>query len=129
PSVLRQTVPPSRIVVVDDSDEEASTEKIAQLAGVLGAPIELLRNRRTPGASGAWNSGLDHLARAYAEPGSVFIAVLDDDDEWEPRHLEAFDARASQADANVVASAFLRIEDGAAARTTIPSARIDADEA
>lgn len=129
PSVLRQTLPPSRIVVVDDSSDEGSTEKIAQLSGLLGVPIELLHNRRTPGASGAWNSGLDHLARAYADPGSVFIAVLDDDDEWEPRHLEVCYERASATGANVVASAFLRIENGAAQRRTVPSPRIDTDEA
>ena len=130
PSVFQQTLPPLRIVVVDDSHDEDGFEKIAALARTLPASIELLRNRRTPGAAGAWNSGLDHLARTCIDPGTIYVAVLDDDDEWEPLHLEACCARAHEADANLVASGFLRIEDGAPApaRATVPPAQLHPDE-
>lgn len=129
PSVLRQTLSPARIVIVDDADGEADTGELERDAAALAAPIEVLRNRRTRGASGAWSSGLDHIARPCGAPAGVFVAILDDDDEWEPRHLELCYRRATDADANVVATGFVRIEEGGTPpRPTAPPTQIDFDE-
>ena len=84
PSIASQRRPCDELVLVDDSGDDASLERCRSLAFSLGLPVSALLNRRTCGAAGAWNTGLDHLARHAADPRSVFVAFLDDDDEWLP---------------------------------------------
>ena len=94
-SVGSQTRPPVRLVVVDDSDAE-NTDQTRRLVEGWHFPsvnVDFLRNRRTKGAAGAWNSGLDHLLRtSNVSPDQIYVAILDDDDEWLPHHLESCSA-------------------------------------
>ncbi len=78
-SIDGQTRPPNYLIVVDDSDEEfrsANAEAVARLS-IFGTRKLYLENRRTPGASGAWNTAVIHLQGI--DP-SAFVAFLDDDD-------------------------------------------------
>jgi broad specificity phosphatase PhoE/SAM-dependent methyltransferase len=121
PSVLRQTRLPDRlVVVVDHSKEEMSGAEMAALArqiqsvGDKSVSVTVLRNVRTARrAAGAWNTGIDQLhrdARLLARPELCFVAILDDDDAWEPDHLEMCLEEAVAGDCGMVASGLIRHE-------------------
>jgi glycosyltransferase involved in cell wall biosynthesis len=80
-SVAAQTVAPDEVIVVDDG----STDDGAEIAVRLGAT--LVQHDRPRGSGAARNSGI--LAAT-----SRWIAFLDSDDEWFPRHLEYLAAHA-----------------------------------
>ena len=75
-----QTVPPRWIVVVDDS--VAGTVDLAAASADVphNVAVDVIRNERGGGASGARNAGAAHTT-------SDVIAFLDDDDEWEATYL------------------------------------------
>src|SRR5690242_17030913 len=96
-SVWGQTQKPDVLVLVDDargSELSPDFDCISHWAGRYQIEFIGLRNRRSKGAAGAWNSGLDELQRRNQDSAAVFVAVLDDDDEWEPNHLCACSSRA-----------------------------------
>lgn len=137
PSILAQSRPPDRIlVVVDQSPSDLPDDVLADHARQLRAlcrgrvRLTVMRNRRTPArASGAWNTGLDQLHRDIRQPDLVFVAVLDDDDAWEPDHLECCFSAALAGDLNMVASGLIRHETAGdpGHRHSIPS-KLDARE-
>jgi len=99
PSILSQSRLPDRLlVVVDQSKEELPDSALAEFAKSLQAQcgglvhVRVLRNRRTPQrVAAAWNTGIDQLhrdARLAARADLCYVAVLDDDDAWEPDHLD-----------------------------------------
>ena len=123
PSIESQTRTPWRVVVVDDSRTDAAAQRTEQAVRAwqpAGIAVDFLRNRRTRGAAGAWNSGLDHLLRTCGDPGRLHVAILDDDDRWEPDHLERCLALTESRRLDVVAAPFLRIEENAEPRPVIP---------
>ena len=123
PSVESQTRTPWRVVVVDDSRTDAAAQRTRQAIRAwqpAGVVVDFLRNRRTKGAAGAWNSGLDHLLRTGGDAGRLHVAILDDDDRWEPDHLERCLALAESRRLDVVAAPFLRIEENVEPRPVIP---------
>ena len=123
PSIEGQTRTPWRVVVVDDARNDASarrTERAVRAWRPAGIVVDFLRNRRTKGAAGAWNSGLDHLLRTGDDPQRLYVAILDDDDWWEPDHLERCLALAESRRLDMVAAPFLRIEENAEPRPVIP---------
>ncbi|MBY0312061.1 MAG: glycosyltransferase [Phycisphaerales bacterium] len=133
PSILAQSRLPDRLViVVDQSKEELSDSALKAIADTLQAdcggrlPVTVLRNRRTQQrASGAWNTGIDQLHRdglIMRQPDLWFVAILDDDDAWEPEHIDACLEEAVAADLNMVVSGLIRHEvlDEAGRRQTIP---------
>ena len=117
PSIEHQSRPPARVIVVDDSGDDAAAERTEQAIRrwqPTDIVVEFLRNRRTKGASGAWNSGLDHLLRTCTDPRRLYVALLDDDDRWDPHHLAYCLAAAESRELDMVAARFLRIEENAA---------------
>jgi glycosyltransferase involved in cell wall biosynthesis len=75
-SALRQTLPPSQIIVIDDGSKDDTAE------GLRGYGDRITYFRQTnAGLPAARNRGIS-LAR---EP---YVAFLDDDDVWHPRKLE-----------------------------------------
>lgn len=121
PSILRQTRLPDRImVVVDHTKEEfpeADRAELARQIQALAGPsvtVTVLRNVRTPRrAAGAWDTGLDQLhrdARLIARPELCFVAILDDDDAWEPNHVELCLGAAVAGDLGMVAAGLARHE-------------------
>jgi glycosyltransferase involved in cell wall biosynthesis/peptidoglycan/xylan/chitin deacetylase (PgdA/CDA1 family) len=81
-SVSDQVRLPDRVLVVLDGPGDV----IAPPTDDAPA-IEVLRNRRTRGLSGALNTALDHLLRTEPDPERVVLSFLDDDDWWEPGYL------------------------------------------
>ena len=123
PSIESQTRTPWRVVVVDDSPDDVATRRTEQTVRAwqpTGIVVDFLRNRRTRGACGAWNSGLDHLLRIYGDPRRLHVAILDDDDRWEPDHLERCLTLAETRSLDMVAAPFLRIEEDAEPHPVIP---------
>ena len=86
-SIVEQTRRPDYLIVVDDSDPEfrlANSEVVSSLI-IPGTRRIYLENRRTPGASGAWNTALIQL---HGIDPSAYAAILDDDDSWAETYLE-----------------------------------------
>ena len=113
-SVVEQTVRPQWLVVVDDSNlapERENNRRTAKQLTVDGCEVLYFPNYRTQGASGAWNTGIDQLSRKVSSRESVFIAILDDDDKWEPDHLEICLRMAERAGLDMVASGIIRYDD------------------
>ena len=113
-SVAPQTLSPSWVVVVDDShspENAEQTERCVRDWRGSGTRATFLRNRRTKGAAGAWNSALDHLLR-HDDPSRLFVATLDDDDRWLPEHLAMCAAAIRRQGLDMLATPFWRIEDG-----------------
>jgi len=75
-SALAQTLPPTRVIVVDDGSEDDS----AAIAESFGTPVTALREPPR-GAAAALNAGL-------AESRAPLVAFLDADDLWLPQRLE-----------------------------------------
>lgn len=71
-------------------------------------PTVLLRNQHTPGAAGSWNTGLGYLRLHH----DGFVALLDDDDEWDREHLEINGVVAVDRGADIVISGLRRVVDG-----------------
>ena len=128
PSIEYQSRPPARVVVVDDSGEEAAaqrTERLVRDWQPAGMSVDFLRNRRTKGAAGAWNSGLDHLLRTSGDPGRLYVAILDDDDQWSSHHLRGCLTVAEDRDLDMVAARFWRIEDSGEPLLEVPPPSLD----
>ncbi|XXY48849.1 glycosyltransferase [Sorangium sp. So ce269] len=87
-SVAAQIRAPERLVVVIDRQADCDVDARGTiLPEGLDTPVDLLFNRRRPGAAGAWNTAIDHLARHERSPEGTLVSFLDDDDWWEPNHL------------------------------------------
>lgn len=126
PSILKQSYIPSRLVVVDDScDKRAQTRRVVNGVPRQWGAVDFLHNRRTKGAAGAWNSGIDHILRTSMDPTAVHVAFLDDDDEWDAHHLEYCMASIEKMDLDMVATPFERIE-GADPLPVFPPASLEA---
>ena len=115
-SIAGQTRHPDYLIVVDDSDAEfrrANAEVVSGLHLPDNRKI-YLENRRTPGASGAWNTA---LFRLHGIDASAYVAVLDDDDSWAETYLERCDQAITEGGLDMVAAGlvFHRFQDTEAA--------------
>lgn len=83
------------------------------LDGVISNPfingVVVLRNERMQGAAGTWNTGLSWLQEQGFDG---YVAILDDDDEWDPDHLSQCEQAGAQCHADVVLSGLRVIKDG-----------------
>jgi len=92
PSVAAQNRRPELLIVADDSKESIRARNQATVAKFSARHCFRARyvvNRRTAGASGCWNSGAMAALREFDALDDVYLAILDDDDEWLPHHLES----------------------------------------
>ncbi len=88
-SALNQTASPSLIVIVDDNEDSTVSEAIkSRIEGMGRNDLQYLKNSHTHGMSGtgAWNTGIEYINAILGEDS--YTAILDDDDEWAPNHLE-----------------------------------------
>ena len=104
-SIARQTRPPDILVIVDDSDRKTRrvNEEIVADFRAEGTKTVYLENYRTPGAAGAWNTALSELQDTAP---ATFVAILDDDDSWDPSYLQRCEEAVSERDLDMVASGF-----------------------
>lgn len=112
-SVVAQSRLPDVLVVVLDIDDETHAERIraSTIDMVAGRfPVVFLRNERSKGPSGAWNTGLDWAHREWSNPEAIYVAAIDDDDAWESGHVEACLTKAVESDLDMVAADLLRVE-------------------
>lgn len=110
-SVLAQTEPRFEIVAVDDASTDGSGDI---LAGCADPRLTILRRPAPgPGASPARN-----LAIAHAQ--APWLAFLDADDAWQPRHLEMI-VRAWHAQGDDIGCVFAQYE------SVYPDGRREAD--
>ena len=102
-SIAGQSRPPDLLIVVDDSDFDVRPKIKAAVEAFEASSFRViyLENRRTPGASGAWNTGLYELQRIAP---TSFVAILDDDDMWEPSYLKRCEIEASTRSLDMVAT-------------------------
>ena len=103
--------PESLIIVFDEANNGESTPALDEFDLAPGMELITLFNRRTSGLSGALNSGIDEIARREDDHAATFVAVLDDDDWWEPSHLSRCLDTALQENADVAAAHLIRHDD------------------
>ena len=89
PSIAQQSKIPDIVIIVNDSKIPLSEKTLDAVSGLLDtkAQVVFLENNRTSGASGAWNSAIAYCANRVDQQ-STFLAILDDDDEWQSNHIE-----------------------------------------
>jgi len=119
PSFNRQTQPPAGFVIVSDRRPLTDKEKAVIAQGLPSMQPHFLFNDRTPGVAGTWNAGLAFIAQHWPH---CYVAVLDDDDEWSPDHIEAcFEAARQTGWPDVVVSGLRLCKDGVEIPRTPPA--------
>ena len=105
-AVAKQTRPPDVLIVVDDSTTGVRNENRAVVDGISAGHTQViyLENQRTPGACGSWSTALFELHRIYP---SAFVAILDDDDMWEPTYLQRCEQTTLERDLHMVATGII----------------------
>lgn len=85
PSLLKQARLPQEVVIVADCRWLSGEECAAVRRQLAGLHVTILHNTGLAGAAGSWNTGLTAIR---ARRPDAFVAILDDDDEWDEDHLE-----------------------------------------
>lgn len=94
-SVAEQTYEPIELLVVDDcSDVPVAAELDCEYDGRIDR-FEVLRHEKNRGGSAARNTGIRAAEGEY-------VALLDDDDRWEPRKVERQVERLQEGDVGLV---------------------------
>lgn len=111
-SVARQLRAPEYLVVIEDTldPRRESTRRAIHRRDFPKTKLIVSRNVRSPGVSGAWNTGLARLAEIVPDPAATYVAILDDDDAYDVGHLAACFQRAEQDDLDLVAAGMWRHE-------------------
>ncbi|EXJ11742.1 glycosyltransferase [Nitrincola nitratireducens] len=118
PSIAAQTHQPAAVVLVADQRPICLSDR-QRLQTLLGnIPLVCLQNAYLPGAAGSWNTGIDYIATHFAK---VYIAILDDDDNWEPTHLSLCLAHSENGEADIVLSGIHVVKAGIIVATNIPA--------
>lgn len=117
PSVVSQSQLPAAVIVVADR-RALSLDEQQSLQLMLGnIPLITLQNRFLHGAAGSWNTGIDHISQHFNQS---YIAILDDDDRWQPDHLSLCLANSQHGTADIVLSGINVIKDGSILVQNIP---------
>ena len=103
-SVLRQTIGPVQILIVDDASTDESPLLLDKLEARY-ANLTVLRQEKNAGACAARNRGIAYAATPY-------IAFLDSDDAWLPEKLERQAAFLERENADIVVCSVWRVERG-----------------
>ena len=99
-SVLRQTVLPERIIVIDNGSTDSGLDSIA-----TNTLIQIVKLEKNYPLGHARNSGLEIVK-------TEFVAFIDSDDIWERHKLESILPLLASENTHYVHSNFIRIDDG-----------------
>ena len=126
-SIARQTRTPDYLIIIDDSGPaiRPANQRIAVESQCPGTRVVYLENCRTPGLSGAANTALVWL---QAEAPSALVAMLDDDDAWEPDYLERCERFLTEHELDMVAAGIIYHETGGKSRHLSGPPKLDVDE-
>ncbi len=100
-SIAAQTLPPARIIVVDDGSSDGTAEAVEALRNEMKEIDLTLVRQDNKGAGAARNHALFAATTGY-------VAFLDADDRWAPRKLEDSFARIRDGNYTLVAHDFLQ---------------------
>lgn len=117
PSVINQTCQPKAVVIVSDmrSLDEKEVENLR--SKLKSITLHVLVNSRASGAAGSWNTGINYISDNF--PNS-YIAIIDDDDVWQPEHLSSCLLRSEEGKADIVLSGINVNIDNKTVATNIP---------
>lgn len=115
PAIAQQTHGPDHVIVIDDSNPEVrpTNRQNVESTHIASARVTYLQNRRTAGASGCWNTGLEFLYENLSKPSDTFVAILDDDDSWASVYLDHCIQCVQKYSLDMVAADIHRIENSA----------------
>jgi len=85
PSIVHQDRKPDRLVIVNDGIPFTDQQESDVINTTFPLPVTILPNKRTPGMSGALNTGIEFAASIFRH---AYLAILDDDDSWDATHLD-----------------------------------------
>ncbi|MBF0430231.1 MAG: glycosyltransferase family 2 protein [Fibrobacteria bacterium] len=87
PSLRKQSFAPSRVILVDNSEKKFHIQNQQIFEKCIPSewnPV-YIKNSCHQGNAFSWNMGLEWIRNNTPE---TWVAILDDDDLWEPNHLE-----------------------------------------
>ena len=109
PSVAAQIRRPSEVVVVSDNREFTQDEKHCISERFPNLSFRFLKNENCGGAAGTWNTGLNAI---YGADPTSYVAIIDDDDFWDQKHLSiCYETALSENWPDIVISGLRMIKD------------------
>lgn len=117
PSVTNQTCQPKAVVLVSDTRSLDRNEVENLRSELKSIPLRVLVNSRASGAAGSWNTGINYISDNF--PNS-YIAIIDDDDVWQPEHLSSCLLSSDDGKADIVLSGINVKIDHKTVATNIP---------
>lgn len=110
PSISCQVFPLRALVIVSDRRALSPLERERLRRVAPSLDIHILENTGIRGAAGSWNTGLKYIKRHW--PNS-YVAILDDDDTWDPGHIRiCHELARREAWPDVVVSGLRIVKDG-----------------
>lgn len=86
PSITQQTRHLDHLIIVSDQREFTAGEQALIRHQCQDIPTTILHNKEYDGAASCWNTGIDYANQLNSQ---AYLAILDDDDSWDPDHIEA----------------------------------------
>lgn len=131
PSIAKQTTKVDLVVVVSDNDPLSDFLSEGDIKSCFENGYQnnvcLIPNRRTRGNSGTgpWNTGI--LAALASFGNDFWVAILDDDDEWERDHIESCLRAVEDESCMWVASGLVRVSQSGRKNESILTSKPNAD--
>ncbi len=121
-SVLSQTRLPDEIVIVGEKSTNFQINKEMADLATTKTRLRCILNERTSILSGAINTAVQLLINEGKNPVTTYLAILDDDDSWEPEYLQTVQREADLKGSHLVVSGIIRHEtrEDKGLRQTIP---------
>lgn len=129
-SISQQDRKPDKLIVVDDQSESGFDdvkERVLDLR-VDGCHVQILRNERTPGLSGALNTALLKLME-YADERATYVTFVREEDWLRTDHFVSIEKVLREDDSDLVLSDVRVKAPGAPAYGPVPHARCAPGEA
>lgn len=82
-SIEAQSLRPDLVIIVGERDSD-----FGDLFDFPGLRILLITNKRTSNLSGAINTAIQTILELGFQPDITYLAMLDDDDRWDPNYLQ-----------------------------------------